>query len=241
MSENPAEDDDYELEPPDEEVTRNQQRRAQEELAKAQRAIDVDAVYRDLGPRDDLGDLVASVRPRFSVRSILVATTAVAVVLGIGGSGLLNGTTFAIFLCLVLVGLGAAHGWLNYQEHKRQEEAIARRREELREARRGAGAEREGVEEEDELPKPPTTAEVALAILRLSPGEWGGAVAIGVVTTALLAFAPSLPAAFGSMGAAAIIGLALIAADVALPRLLVVAWGIALVGLVVVSFVGLLV
>lgn len=242
MSQTPAEDDDYELEPPDEDVTRNQQQRAREELAKAQKAIDVDKVYRELDRGPDVGALYETARARFSLRSILIATTAVAVVLGLAGSGLFNGGVMAVFIVLVLIGLGAAHGWLNYQEHQRQQAAIAHRKAELREARRGVGVEPEEDDDDEEEPtKPPTPAELGLALLRMSPVEWVGAIVIGLVTTGLLAFAPSLAAAIGSMGAAAIIGMALIAADVAVPRLLVVAWCLALVGLVVVSFVGLLV
>ena len=240
----PEEDDDfeYEVEPADAEVTAGQARRAQEELKRAERAIDVDSIYREMNRRDDFDAVFDSIKGRFGIRHLLIAMTVVAVVLGIAGSGLLNGATFAAFICLSLVVLGSLHAWLGYQESKHRAELVALREEELRQARRVSGIEDDGDDGATPTPRRamPSPADILRESFRFSIGEFLIASAAATVVIALLAFTESTLKGAAALGAVAITGLALQAAEVDVPKPLVLAFWLSLVGfclLTVVSFV----
>lgn len=125
------EDDDgveYELEPPDEAVLRGAEARARDDLERAQHAIDVDAVYRELEGRseEDLswepGDF------RFSTKHLLIATTAIAVLLGAWKAAVLTPHSFAALVAVALLVLGSAHAYIAWRERRRQEALLARQR-----------------------------------------------------------------------------------------------------------------
>lgn len=240
----PEEDDDfeYEVEPADVEVTAHQARQAREELKRAERAIDVDAIYRELNRQDDFDAAVGALKARFSIRNLLIATTVVALVLGLGFSGLFNGATFATFICLSLIGLGAAHAWLGYQESKRRAELVAHREEELRQARRVAGVDDD---EDDDATAPrrsiPSPAEVLREYFRFGLGEFMIACAAASVVIVLLYFMGSTPKRAAALGAVAITGLALQAAEVNVPRPLVLAFWLSLLGVCLLPLVSLVV
>lgn len=223
----PEEDDDfeYEVEPVDENVTAHQHAYAQEQLSEAEKAIDVDAIYRELDSHNAFDGALESIRARFSVRSMIIATTVVAVLLTAVGSGLFSGAGFAILICLSVVGLGAAHAWLNYQESQRQAKLIARREEELRLARG----------ETAPAPTPPATAPLApgallKAAFQATPTEALISLVAAGLMVAFLKFAGSPIQAAGAFGTLAVFGFALLAADISVPRPMVLAWWLALFG-----------
>jgi hypothetical protein len=240
----PEEDDDfeYEVEPADVEVTAHQARRAREELKRAERAIDVDAIYRELNRQDDFDAALGAIRARFSIRNLLIVTTVIALILGILFSGLLNGATFAAFIFLSLIVLGSLHAWLGYQESKRRAELVAHREAELREARRVAGVEDE---EDDETPAPrrtiPTVTELLREFFRFGLGEFLIACAAASVVVALLYFMGTTPKRAAALGAVAITGLALQAAEINVPRPLVLAFWLSLLGFCLLTVVSLFV
>ena len=79
------EDDDfeYEVEPVDEEVLAGEKARARLEVARAENAVNVDTVYQELNAPTDLDGLAGEIKLRFSVRTLLIATTVIAVLLGL--------------------------------------------------------------------------------------------------------------------------------------------------------------
>lgn len=241
----PEEDDDfeYEVEPADAEVAAHQARQAREELKRAERAIDVDAIYREMNRSDDFDAAFESFKGRFTIRHLLIAMTVVAVVLGCAASGLLNGATFAAFICLALIVLGSLHAWLGYQESVRRAELVAHREEELRQARRVSGVDDD--DEEDDIPAPrrsvPTVADVLREYFRFGLGEFMIACAAASVVVVLLYFMGTTPKRAAALGAVAITGLALQAAEISVPRPLVLAFWLSLLGVCLLPLVSLVV
>lgn len=228
----PEEDDDfeYEVEPVDEQVTAHFERRAKEELKRAEQAIDVDSIYRELNRRDDFDAAFESFKARFSIRTLLIATTVIALLLGFGASGLLTGATFAGFICLSLIVLGSIHGWLSYQERKRHAELVA-----LREAQlRGTRGPNDDGDDEDAAsgPRPAmvTPADLLRELFRFGLKDFliAGVAASFMVAICALTGSPGKGAA--ALGAVAITGLAMQAADINIPRPLVLAFWLSLAG-----------
>lgn len=234
------EDDDfeYEVEPVDEEVLAREKARARLEVARAENAVNVDTVYQELNAPTDLDGLVGEIKVRFSVRTLLIATTVIAILLGLAGSSLFSGAGFAGLICLSLFGLGSAHMWLNFRERQRREAAIAKRERQLAIAKRLAEEpnwiptdEDRAVEEEQQLSNPiedllsifsraprfsliemmigMTLAVVIVVVLQLTGSPAGGAVALGVLSITVFAMQ---------------------AADMDVPRPLLIAWWLSLVG-----------
>lgn len=215
---------DYELEPPDEDVVRLARRRASEDVAEAERSIDVDAVYRELQGR---GAEDAAWEPsdfRFGVRELLIATGVVALLLGVWRVGLLGPGAFAGFIAVSLIGLGAAHTYLAWRERRRHEVLIARQRYELAKAR--------GDLDDGEAPAPPPpTLGPAWDELKTTLRD---TLRFGVRELLLLTVFVALlmvPVRFLGAGATAALvgltvlaGLALQAADFELPRPVVLVW-----------------
>lgn len=227
-------DFEYEVEPADADVTANQQALARGELERAQAAVDVDAIYREMDERNDFDAVFEGFKARFSLRTLLIVTAIVALVLGIGGSGLLNGGTFAVFICVSLVGLGSAHMWLNYKESRRREELIARRGRELR-LSRGEAID----DEDDQQPNASIPFEGAAEIslvgwlrtaMQFSIMELLIAMGISSLMLAIMSFSGSPVGAAAAMGALAITGFAMQAGEVHVPRPAILAWWLALAG-----------
>jgi len=239
----PVDDDeddglDYEVEEVDPAVLAHQQEQARQQLDQAKRAIDVDAVYRELERRDDFD--LEGFELRFGVRSLLALTAGVAVLLGLWKVGAFNGHTFAALVCLSLIGLTAAHAWLGRRERLRQAEVVAFRRRQLREARRASGIVDDEDDDEADEPAPSAGGDGMLSVLRspkFSLGEMMLAATAATVVVALLAFAGSFTGAAAALGMLALIGFALQAADVDVPRPAVLAWWLALTGYCVLTLV----
>ncbi|CAN0345364.1 unnamed protein product, partial [Ectocarpus sp. 4 AP-2014] len=230
-------DDEYELEEVDQEIVEHAKAKAREQLKKAEAAIDVDEIYRELDHRDDFDGVMQEFRARFSLRSLLWVMTGVALLLGIAGSGFFKtGTVFAVLIGGSVLGLGAAHAWLNHRENLRREELLAKRAEQLRLARREAGEPEEPVGYPDES-DPPLSKGVFASVFsglklkrKLGLGELMLAVAFASIVVAVLTLVGSPVQAAGALGALAVLGFAIQAAEIDIPRPLVLAWWLALVG-----------
>ncbi|QDT70002.1 MraY-like glycosyltransferase [Planctomycetes bacterium MalM25] len=234
------EDDDfeYEVEPVDEQVLANEKARAQMEVARAENAIDVDAVYQELDSHGDLDAVMSEFKARFSLRTLLIAMTVIAVVLGLAGSTLFNGAGFAALICLSLFGLGTAHMWLNFQERKRREAVLAKRDRQLERARRLAEDPNwvPDPEDEDEPPSeavPNPLAEL-LGIVTRAPrftlAEMLLGMTLAVVIVTLLRLTGSPAGAAVALGAVTVTVFAMQAADMDVPRPLLIAWWLSLAG-----------
>lgn len=228
-------DFEYEVEPADAEVTANQQALARSELKQAEAAIDVDAIYREMDNRDTFDAALEGFKARFSIRTLLIATAAVAVVLGFGGSGLIGGGSFAVFICVSLVGLGSAHAWLNYKENQRREALIARRERELKLSRG------ETIDDEEEARDakgslggtdgtPATLIGWLRTMTQFSALELLIAMGVASLMLVLMKVAGSPMGAAAAMGSLAIMGFAMQAGEMNIPRPAILAWWLALFG-----------
>ncbi len=231
----PDDDFEYEVEPVDEELIAREKARARQEVIKAEAAVDVDAVYRELDGRDQFDAAFEKFRAKFSLKSLLITMTVVAVVLGIGGSGLFNGTTFAGFIFVSLIGLGLAHAWLNFEERKRRAAVLARRDRQVRRAEHLANHPDVPYEEEDDEPDPagnPFTEFVGslTTVPRFSIAELMISTTVASFVLVLLMFAGNSLRAAVALGFVTVAGFALQAADVQVPRPLILAWWLTLFG-----------
>ncbi|MEO0530536.1 MAG: hypothetical protein AAF266_08155 [Planctomycetota bacterium] len=232
-------DFEYEVEPADEEVTANQLKLARSELKRAQAAVDVDAIYREMDNRDSFDAALEGFKARFSIKSLLIAMTVVAIVLGVGGTQLLTGSSFAVFIVVSLVGLGATHTWLNYQDHRRREALIAKRQRELRRAR----GEKIDVDTPDESVAggglKVDFASWMASMMRFSTGDLLIAMALAAGMVVFMEIADSPIGAAAAMGTLAILGFAMQAGDMNVPKPAILAWWIALVGYCVLTVISL--
>lgn len=135
---------DYELEPVDAHVLEQESLRAQDTIKKAQQAVDINEVYNQIDRAKDLDFDWEKIRPRFNIKSLLIVTAVMAVVLAAWRLGLFDGAAFAGLISLVLLSLATLHAWTDLRERRRQE----RLRE--RHARALARARGDDVPDEDE-------------------------------------------------------------------------------------------
>jgi hypothetical protein len=129
-----SEDAELELEPVDAEMLAGEKRRAEAAVEAAKRAVNIDAIYREVEPVRDLDfskDVVDKFRFQFQLKHLLIATAVVAVMLALFKLDLL-GTTLIILTMLAVFGATAYFYW---EDKKRQAEAD-RRRHEMYAARR---------------------------------------------------------------------------------------------------------
>jgi hypothetical protein len=127
---------DYELEPPDEEITAAAERRGKEAIEASRADIDIDEIYRDAGQRSSeefLDGLLKNfkLRFRFQISHLLILTAVLAIVLTLAKLQLLG---VAVFL-LIVFSVAGLFFYLQIQERKAEEEAT-RRREEMYARRR---------------------------------------------------------------------------------------------------------
>ena len=123
-----SDEGDYELEPVDEHVTRQAKKIAREEVARAERAVDVDQVYRELEGRDELDSSWEPGNFSFGIKHLLIATGVFGLMLGCLRIGLFTMGSFSTLVALSLVMLGAAHTFFDWRDRRRQEAVIARQR-----------------------------------------------------------------------------------------------------------------
>lgn len=120
-------EDDYEIEPPDEEVIAGAKRRAEEAVAHASKAVDLDELYKDHTDTaiNDIQDYLKDVRFQFGVKHLLMAMTALAVVFVLGR--ILLGGWGTVLLIFMFAALAGAYGWITWQENIRYREWEAKR------------------------------------------------------------------------------------------------------------------
>jgi hypothetical protein len=244
MPNKPTDDEDgdweYELEPPDEHVVEQARQAARRELEAAEHKIDVDAVYRQIENRDDVGAAFEKIGERlrggFGVKHLLIAITAIAVLLGLGMSGFFNGHLFAGLIVLSLVGLGAANVWLQWSDAQRREAAIRERARELARARGDV------VDDEPEpaAKSPFETIRDTIKGRKYSLRDLLLATTFAALLLGLVRLTGSMSAAAAVMGAVAILGMVLHAIDYAAPRALVLAWWFAIAGYCVLTTLNVL-
>jgi hypothetical protein len=152
-----ADNDEYELEPPDETVISPEERHAQEVARRNRESIHIDDVYRDAN-RDIGTEIVETwlqgIRLRdfrFQIKHLLIATAVLAIVMTLAKLGALW-ATLSILVFLSIVGL---YGYIKWQESKQQAEAD-QRREEMYARRREFAA--KGTIQTIEIPKEPVQA-----------------------------------------------------------------------------------
>lgn len=122
-----ADEDEYELEAPDEEIIAGEKRRAAEAVEAAGQAVDVDQLYRehDAIGRDDLDEYLKGTRFQFTTKQLLIATTVVAGLLVL--ARMLVGGWFPVIIVLVFSTLASIYSWFAWQEHQQRQEWEARR------------------------------------------------------------------------------------------------------------------
>ncbi|MGL4513186.1 MAG: hypothetical protein ACRCT8_08855 [Lacipirellulaceae bacterium] len=235
LDKRPIDDEDgdweYEVEPPDEHVVEQARAAARREIASAEHKIDVDAVYREIENRGDFDAafdrLKTEFRGGFGVKHLLIAITAIGVVLGLGMGGFFTGDAFAALIVLSLLALGAATVWLQWADARRREGAILER---ARELARSRG---------DEVPDAPQAPSLnPLEAIRNAIRQRGKfslrdlflATTFAAVLLGLVALTGSVSGAAAFMGVFAIVGMVLYAIDYTAPRPLVLAWWIAIAG-----------
>lgn len=226
-------DEEYELEPPDEHVIAQTKARSEEALLKAEQSVDVDQFYRELNSIGDWDNLPTNFKPQFSIYHLLIATTVVAVCLGIWQAELLNGGGLAAFVVLSLVGLTGTHLYLNWKEKKRQAELIAKHQYQLQKARAEEGVCEEPDMDEIRVQVESPLDEIKDAIfppLRFSAGEFFGALPIAGALVTLHAIAGNVYATIVSLGVAAVLIMGIYAVGNVVPRFLRIAWWLALIG-----------
>ena len=232
------EPDEYELEPPDEEVLASEERRNKEALESSLAAIDIDAVYRE-ADRDVGSELLegwlqrARTGFRFRIRHVLLVTAVLAIVLALYHHGML-GTTLIVLIMGSVAGL---YFYVRWHENKHQAEAERRRQalyeERRRKLQRGpttmydADVEPPGAgEPAASVPKTARSSGVAIqfSLLQLMCVMTGAAILLGVLQ--LLGGASTTATALGSL---ALVGLVVYATGFEPPALVVLGWWLLLV------------
>jgi hypothetical protein len=127
---NPDEDGELELEPPDPEVLAAEERRAKQSIHATHAAIDIDEIYREVDhdrSREILEDWAKDFRFRFrfQVKHLLIATAVLAIILTLYKLGALG----TVMVILVMASVISLYVYLQLQERKQQQEADRRRQE----------------------------------------------------------------------------------------------------------------
>jgi hypothetical protein len=119
--------DEYELEPPDAEVSAFQARASQEILSTAESRIDVDELFREEDRFDHdkmLAEFVHDGGFRFQTKHLLIATAIVAIYLAIGSSANYLIATLLFFIA----GIGGTLYYMNHRERLHQAQLAERKR-----------------------------------------------------------------------------------------------------------------
>jgi hypothetical protein len=119
-------EDEYELEPPDEEIIAGAKRRADEAVAEASKTVDLNELYRDHDDTaiNDLQDYLKDFKFQFGVKHLLMAMTALAVMFVLGRFVFGYG---ALLVILTFLALAGAYGWITWKEKIRYQEWEAKR------------------------------------------------------------------------------------------------------------------
>lgn len=231
--------DEYELEEIDQSVLDHERERGEAELKKAESAVDVDRLYREMDSAADWDGLAGKVRAQFGIKHLLILMTVVAVVLGMWQAGLFSsGAAFAFLIFLTLLGLGLTHAYINLKERRKQEELYASHRLQLLKSRQAAGEELD-IDEEDFLPSKISPLDefmqFVLPLRKFSAAEFFIALPIASVIAIPLAILGSTFQAISGLGILALTALAIQASGGEVPKVLILAWWFAVIAYVVIS------
>lgn len=224
-------DEDYELEAPDEDVVQTAERRAREDVARAQAVIDIDEIYREENADPDWEEMFKGFRFRYQTKHLLILTAVVSVIMA--------AITLSNFMVVLILGtlacLAGAHIYLAWREHQRQQRLEDRRKQIYERAR----LIREG-KSVTELPplipvdEPPSPAlETEPFRFDFTRNEWLAAAGIALVLGSIFAFASSGGALL--LGLVALTGLVIFAIGYDAPRIVVLGWWLTLVMYLVMS------
>lgn len=230
--------DEYELEEIDQTVLDHERAIGEEELRKAESAVDVDRLYREMDSSADWDGFTDKLRAQFGIKHLLILMTTVAVALGIWQAGLFNGSAFAFLIFLTLLGLALAHAYLNLKERRKQEEVYAAHRLQLLKSRQAAGQDLD-IDEEDFLPAKVSPFEEFLQFLiplrKFSAAEFFIALPIASIIAIPLAVTGGAFRAIAALSVLALIVLAIHASGGEVPKVLTLAWWFALIAYVVIA------
>ncbi len=230
--------DEYELEEVDQSVLDHERARGEAELKKAESAVDVDRLYREMDSASDWDGLASSFRAQFGIKHLLILMTLVAVVLGMWQAGLFNGRAFAFLVFLTLLALGLAHTYLNLKERRKQEAIYAAHRLQLLKSRQAAGEEID-IDEEDFLPSKISPFEefmqFVIPLQKFSAAEFFIALPIASLIAIPLAILGNQLQAIMALGILALTILAIHASGGEVPKALTLAWWFAVIAYVVIS------
>ena len=101
-----------ELEPVDAEIIAGEKRRAEEAVDAAKRAVNIDAIYREVEPVRDLDfskESLTRFRFQFQLKHLLIATAVVAVMLALYKLDLLGTTLIVLFMLAVFCATAYFH------------------------------------------------------------------------------------------------------------------------------------
>jgi hypothetical protein len=236
----------YEVEPPDPEVLAAEERRAEEIIAASELAVDLHDIYDESegrGDREYLDELVRGLRFRFTTKHLLVATTIVAIVIGIS----VQSDFGVVFVLGMLLAIGGVTAFLSWKQHER-DVLIERRRRALfakrRTAQKAAREQKTGLppveeppaEEPDTDELDTTPAEPEKFRLRFTLAEMMTVAICTAVLIGLIAVL-GLPQTTTLFGFAALGGLVLHALGFEPPYSVVFGWWVLLLLYVVLSII----
>lgn len=231
-----ADDDEYELEAPDEDVLEHARKRAAADFRQATDSLEIDNAQRAMEERHML-DPSDDFQFQFQTKHLLIATAVLAI--GLTLAKLTNG--FAVLMVGTTVALIITHWYLNRREQKRLDEASARRAEAVRKLRERQATENIGgppptmYDEELEEADAEFEAAVEESRFRLSFSFQDMMIAVTVAAVVM-----GIGAAIGSkalavvLGLVAVTGLLTYALGVQPPARVVMVWWVTLLLYIVV-------
>lgn len=201
------------------------------------------AAYQKLKERGDAASRIESMQTRFALRSLIVAASVIALLLGVAQWGIYQDSEWEYvgFVAVVVLGLGGLHAAMNIPERQK---LLALER--LHQADAGEtsylNAARSFPDRDDPQASATPQRHGVVPPWRLftePPGigivGYLGAGALSMVGILLVWDADSLTQAAASVGAITISGFAIQVAELNSPRFVVLAWWLALAGFVVVA------
>lgn len=213
-------DADYELEPPDPEVTTVEQRLTAERLAAAARSLDDDELLREDERRLDIqliDELMGDFRFQFQIKHMLWATAALALLVAIAHYSFLSS-----ILVGVLISVGGVLTFLSWKE-KQHEAVVAERRRQAYARRQVSGNAKSSPSDTQPSPESaalnaprPSFAQQLFSIC--SHQELLIASAVAIVLLALLGSVLGLAVTASCLGILGLLGVIIQAVGVDMPR-----------------------
>ena len=226
-------DFDYELEPVDEHVTQVAQQRVEEEVLEAEKKIDIDAVYRDMHRHEDIDFDWEKLRPRFSIKALLILTAVIACLMAAWQIGFFNQSTFTALLALTLLTLSSLYTWIEFYEERRKKTVA-----EIH-SRRRARLEGEDLPEEEDPVEPKGLVEELISTITQKP-QFGirdlmiATAGVALLLWLVLQVGPTRAALL--MGFVAVVGVIAEASGANPPLAMRMVWWLSVVGYCMITF-----